>query len=474
MMKRKQLWIAVAAVCGSLAVGSVSTAVLAADKPMPALTGWNLGNAKTVNGAEPDGRTWIYPSQAARDADVNNDGTGSTGFVIWELDDASGTQPGIQVRTNELVEDWVLRNCIMASGTGKECGDPQSSSKRFKLRVTGSETAPVDLVFNVAGNQPFTYEEGVNPDLITGRIYRVLMKWANFTNARAQGFKVQLGFGTGTEFTPVAENGNDGIQWELDGEVTRASLGKFGGGDPISVWKPEEFATFSPSMYEAGAFFDNVNVAGLFPPQVANPQLIYSGENPSAWALGAITENYFDQWGYMLSEALLPTGIYKDDDGDPATEGSLIAFWDGTNWRYGAPGFTVVPETDLAVWAAAPLSETEVLPGPRYEAAVIDDLAGLNVDVYIRLAETFNATANPTITMRLIPVGPAVGIAGNDANPLWIANPAPDIFADDSSSDSSDGGGCTVGGNGRFDPTLPALAAAGLVFFGLRRFKASK
>ena len=39
---------------------------------------------------------------------------------------------------------------------------------------------------------------------------------------------------------------------------------------------------------------------------------------------------------------------------------------------------------------------------------------------------------------------------------------------------SSSGGGCAIGGSGRFDPTLPALAAAGLVFFGLRRFKASK
>jgi len=47
--------------------------------------------------------------------------------------------------------------------------------------------------------------------------------------------------------------------------------------------------------------------------------------------------------------------------------------------------------------------------------------------------------------------------------------------ATEATSDSSGGGGgCAIGGDGRFDPTLPALAAAGLVFFGLRRLKAGK
>ena len=40
--------------------------------------------------------------------------------------------------------------------------------------------------------------------------------------------------------------------------------------------------------------------------------------------------------------------------------------------------------------------------------------------------------------------------------------------------DSGGDGGCTIGGNGRFDPTLPALLAAGLGFFGWRRLKSGK
>jgi hypothetical protein len=489
-MKRKQLWIAVAAVCGSLAAGTFSTTALAAEKQMPALSGWNLANTQTLNGTLPDGRTWIYPDAATAALDTAKNGTGSTGFVIWELDDASGASPGIQVRTNEPLADWPMRNCIMASGPGKVCGDDSGSSKRFKLRVTGSESVPVDLVFDVADDQPFTYEEGVDPADITGRVYRVLMKWANFTNARAQGFKVELGFMGPSGF--VAAKGTEGVSFELRELVPREEFGALvtvGGPTEREVWKPLEFATFSPSMYnpddvltveDESGFFDN-QVAGLIPPQdidTTNGQYIYSGETPVSSIIGATTANYFGQWGYMLNEALLPTGIYQDDDGDPATEGSLIAFWDGINWRYGAAnGFAVVPEADLAAWGTRPLSETEKLDPPRYEAAVIDDLAGLNVDVYIRLDENYDPTVagQDKIVLRLTPVAPAVGIAGNDANPLWIANPAPDIFADVvPPPPSGGGGGCAIGGDGRFDPTLPALAAAGLVFFGLRRFKASK
>ena len=111
-------------------------------KLMPALTGWNMDNTQMLNPTLPDGLTWIYPDAATKALDTAKTGKGSTGFVIWALDDDSGTQPGIQVRTDEPVLDWPLRNCIMASGTRpvtgvKTCGDEQSSSKRFKLRVTG-------------------------------------------------------------------------------------------------------------------------------------------------------------------------------------------------------------------------------------------------------------------------------------------------------------------------------------------------
>ena len=59
--------------------------------------------------------------------------------------------------------------------------------------------------------------------VINRRIYRVLMKWANFTALRAQGFKVELGFGTGDKF--VAAPAAAKVRWELSPTVTFLSLG---------------------------------------------------------------------------------------------------------------------------------------------------------------------------------------------------------------------------------------------------------
>uniref|UniRef100_UPI003561E480 choice-of-anchor F family protein n=1 Tax=Thioalkalivibrio sp. TaxID=2093813 RepID=UPI003561E480 len=214
--------------------------------------------------------------------------------------------------------------------------------------------------------------------------------------------------------------------------------------------------------------------------------------------IGSITDNYFDLpayrtlntlpiedgpipgtvFGYMLPESQLPTGIYEDLDGDPASEGDLVAWWDGENWRYGQDqNFAIVPDSQLADWAARPLSEDEVLPGPRYEAAVIDDLRAVNMDFFIYLGE--NAVTSDadgfdpaSITVRII-AEPAVGAD----DPLWTqaGNEAPslDSYATDSDTSTAvgggGGGGCTIGGNRPFDPLLPGLALAALGYLGLRR-----
>jgi hypothetical protein len=515
VLKRKQLWIAVAACCGVLAAGTVSTNALAAPvteatliKPLPALTGWNLDNAKTVNPDSQEGRTWLYPDAATAAADTAGTGVGSRGFVIWELDDSSGRSPGIQVRTNEPLV-YALRNCIMASGeragVSKTCYDEQSSSKRFKLRVTGSETEPVDLVFNAVSNFPYTYDAALTTAEtdVTGRIYRVFLKWANYTKLRAQGFKVVLGFGTGDNFKPAT--GAEGVTWEVRTLVPQSFFGAtVSGAQPLDreVWKDEELGTFSPGQYAPlvlekdgttvrfyEGFFDKLWAGLITPPLFKTPTLIYSGDTPSAWAIGAITQNYFSRWGYMLNYALLPTGIYEDPDGDPATEGELRAFWDGANWRYGqAAGFAVVPDSVLATWGALPLGTTP-LPGPRYYKAVIDDLGGLNSDIFINLDESYKtAVSGDKITLRVIPVAPADGIAGNEANPPWLATPAPALPTTPTTptepttptptvpveSSGGGGGGCTIGNDGRFDPTLPAMLFAGLGFLGWRRYKAGK
>ena len=126
----------------------------------------------------------------------------------------------------------------------------------------------------------------------------------------------------------------------------------------------------------------------------------------------------------------LSMGIYKDDDGDPATEGSLYAWWDGSNYRWGVKGgpelqaaWSIVSDADLAEMEARPLSETEVLDPPRYEVGYMDDLGGLNMDTFIKITPAYNVNTNPTFTVRLTGLSAPAGAAGTEDGP-WVANPA--------------------------------------------------
>jgi hypothetical protein len=452
--------------------------------PAPALTDWNLVNALTVNPSAQNGRTYIYPDKLTRDSDTFEDGTGSVGFIGWSQDDASGRAPGIQTVTNDL--DFRVNNCIMASGirhTGlsKTCSDPQGSSKRFKVMLT-EVNAPIDLVFDV-DNVDNVYDDGLDlNDVEVGRVYRVLMRLANRTGERFLNIKVELGFGVGNDFDPVVDAGGDGIAFELrtaiENEFFGRSLGgiepghgggadcvtchqnaalgdtipqvhlNHGGGEPCNtchtsqgtrqVWNPNRFANFAFMLFDSGeedprfdvGFFDDER-AGLFPPQDFEAGdkswFIDSGTavDAATGIKGATTANYFDLFGYLLPREMVATGIFEDLDGDPATEGSLIAWWDGANWRYGFDrDFAIVPAAKLIEWAARPLSEDEALPGPRYETAPITELYQLNGDIYIYLGEDFDV-GNETITLRLTAM-PAVGIFGADP-PAWVDSPAPPL-----------------------------------------------
>jgi len=291
------------------------------------------------------------------------------------------------------------------------------------------------------------------------------------------------------------------------------------------IWLEEEYGSFSPAMYSTiddkrtepvGGFWDK-NPAGIYPPEIQTLGKLDSGYKPSddlvywdsrvdgalplAGYFGATTPNVFDiisvqatdvgattvgdvplpyPFGYLaywgvLSDAsygdfgdsgILPQGIYVDDDGDPASEGSLIAWWDGAQYRWGIDGsvkdgvvtaedaFAPVDLATLAEWALSPLQEEpdpvtgEFPPGPLYETGVADDLGGLNIDYFVYLGRNYNAVDDPTFTIRMTAVSvdtadpygdgtPApgfpleIGDYGNDI-PAYVTNPAPhlDTFLD--------------------------------------------
>ena len=289
-----------------------------------------------------------------------------------------------------------------------------------------------------------------------------------------------------------------------------------GGGDPLTdqklpqeIWLEEEYGTTSPKMYSftddkrmvgigiPGGFWDK-RPAGNYPPATQEIGEIDSGtaasDSPTYWdsrvdgatALpgytGATTPNYFDlkksqaadstdvlnineppPFGYMMYFGVLSAGdtgnlsqgIYRDDDGDPSSEGDLIAWWDGDEYRWGIDGevfdgevtpeekFAVVDTNLLKEWALYPLPEesnTELYPdggfppGPLYETGLMDDLAGLNVDYWVYLGKDFDSsptTGETTFTIRLTAQSTTdAGVALNDYGNMtqeWENTPAPDL-----------------------------------------------
>ena len=165
-----------------------------------------------------------------------------------------------------------------------------------------------------------------------------------------------------------------------------------------------------------------------------------------------------DSYGPYGDFGNVSQGIYMDEDGDPGTEGSLIAWWDGSDFRYGidpdqngqkdANAFTKLDRETLVEYALHPLQEepdpvTGEFPAPPlYELGLNDDLAGLNVDSFVYLGEGFDLNNHQSFTIRLtansVDTGNFPGTTGSDVPPWGISTdinpsvaPALDTFVTD-------------------------------------------
>jgi len=519
----------------------------------PTLYAWNPVNVRPGSHPDrPDGVVYIFADAAA--ADLYWDPTSgdpipthvpdtAVAFIHWALDNDSGTFPGIMAKTGDT--DFKLWNCIMASGSSipdgpdpntlpddKSCGNPQGSSKRFKMTVlqTGAD---IDLHFNVAA-QPLTldaigqddpldatFDDGDNNDAALGtdamfRLYRILFKWGNGTAT-----DVSDGAVTPTitdrsgerisDFT-VSVIGNAGLTFDTSTTIDGIYLNKTDNG-LVEVWTDAEFATISPSMYSIdgddraanGGFWDD-DPAGFVNPTTGATSI----------SSGSITGNYLDiqsnqattlvgnygalfgtlQYHGIIAEGdtgILPEGIYIDDDGDPATEGGIYAWWDGAEYRWGVDGatrgvyasnpadaWTVVSDEVLAQAAYNELDEHATAPfsAPAYEIGYADDMAGLNTDVYIKFDATYDTTAPSTFIVRL---NTTADTSGTYNDPNWVASPAetleelrarldppPAGSTTPTTTSSSGGGGCTIGTGSAWNITMPAILLA-LLGYGLFR-----
>lgn len=485
------------------------------DLMVPSLDGWSDLNTLTVESDSQEGMTFIYPNAAAKLADQNGakDGTGSVAHVIWELDDKSGRAPGIQTVTNDL--DFPVVNCIMASGispgteNAKKCTDDPGSSKRYKLEIAKADV-PIDMVFNTS-KEVIRYKGVKNPDddggedleefraeFGIGRIYRIIKKWKNVTGERIVSFRLELGFGVGADFVPATLE--DGVAFELRPLVPREFFsGKTGAGDR-EVWDKFRYATFSPQMFDDGrrerfepGFFDN-KPAGMSPlaTEGDKSQFIDTGRDldPEKGFRGNLTGNYFGMhkqqgqgaglkgkpFGYMMPDQLATYGIYEDEDGDPSTEGKILAWWDGEHYRYGLKdGFAIVPREQLQEWAQRLLSEDEILEGPRYESGPLDDLSGLNVDSFLyldeRLLDENGDLKHPSVTFRIITTSIAADSEEGTETPEWMkeGNLAPELASFLPEVVEGNGCGCATGTGRGVDPVLPGFFLLGLGFVAIRR-----
>lgn len=363
------------------------------DVSVPQLTGWNGSNVITVDGTTgATAASYIYDSVAAKEAAEAGGPPeiGNVGAIFWELDNASGRAPGIQVVTDDL--DFPVNNCIMASGelestefpgtiVPKSCIDPQGSSKRYFFEVTESDV-PVDLVFDL-GVKDIRYKGVKDPSedggvalaefkatYGIGRIYRVIQKVINNTDERIAGYKFELGTGIGGDFQPLTFT-ESGVGFEMRPLVPREFFDGETGAPDIEVWDSLRFGTFSPKMFDDGArarfepgFLDHA-AAGFLPPQipaddVEKSKVIDSGLTVNADGYyGSVTPNYFDigltqgvvlpgnLLGYQLPDLLIPTviGVYSTNEVGGESD-AIVAIWDGINWRSGRAGRDGIPDDD--------------------------------------------------------------------------------------------------------------------------------
>jgi hypothetical protein len=451
-----------------------------------------------------------------RDVTGGTLGAISYGEIGWDILKAEA--PGIIVYNNTPAYEpgQIIADCVMALriDADRQCNGASQPPARYKMRATA--IGPIDMVFRVrlldanavildADGFPLAADQDV-----TRNIYRMIGMLSNDTGKRLGGFTVQVGFGLGADF--YKSKASDGLKIGLHEE----------GATDADNLKDDEIAEFLDDLFYGPA--DAAHDWGFFSSSRAGLAVDTAALETEEDFFGSIgiSSNYSELFGKWLPLTLVPQGWFYDRDGDPVTDAAVTAWYDGTRWiQYVVDEITgvrtaIYPDAgQIADWEATPPSvyaddgvwtEGDSLTAggilyatwdaaagvyvladgttrvtndemsariaaapdqlerrPGYLVGPIEGLANLNLNYFIEVANpsawpTY-ANGEATFTLRITPLNENV-----------TALPAP---ASETPPPSSRGG-CVVGGDGHPDTTLPALLAAGLGFFGWRRFKAGK
>jgi len=337
-----------------------------------------------------------------------------------------GEPAGIKIVNDDFdVKQGKPTNCIMSTsyldGHFLDEADPQQvlcsgpfqSHKRYKEPMLPATTPSVgneksiDLVFNVEA------EAG-------SRDYQVFQKINNWTDGRLEGFTIEVGFGTGSSFTPASAV--PGV------DVANLSLSV-----PADVWEAGQLANFSTGLFgpidtkhdRPAGFFINE-----YPINSGQTDTLTSGAVlPSAYAdvpAGALAAS--NQFGKWLPNNMLPYGIFFDNDGNPDTDADLVA-WYGYNpripdfgWMKGsADSFDVYPDPDIIALGADPL----------YSMGVIDDLVNVGLNYIVTVADVsafpgskFTIHITPKMDTTAMPAPGYVAIGVPPVSPVYTSSDA--------------------------------------------------
>jgi hypothetical protein len=444
----------------------------------------------------------------------------------------------------------IYADCIMAPRTpgliegdgdlvDEACNDEFQSHKRYKM--SANSIGPIDMVFNVEnvdqvgdildrdGNLKVPNEDQDT----TRNVYRMIGKLNNHAGERFSGFRVELGFGLGADF--VSSTNGDGLKIALNDEADSR----------------KELTGITMAEFPGGLFYgpaDDKHNWGFFSSTRAYYTVDTSAlaVNEDTFESTALSSNYTDLVGKWLPITWVPTGYFFDDDGNPATDNVVVSWYDGNEWisydinaSDGQRSSYNPDAATLYMWATTPptiwdddgdspeLGDAQTLGGTLYAAwdaenevyvlvedgstlennevnklleesttlerrtgymtGPIEDLANLNLNYYIEVAEASTwptfvpADGTASFTLRITPIADEENLL-----PAWMVDestpvvppapeepapedPAPDDGDSDSSTSSSSSSGCSIGTGAPLDPTLPLLVLAGLAGLGLRR-----
>jgi len=285
------------------------------------------------------------------------------------------------------------------------CSSPFQTHKRFKINLLPI-TTEVSPTIAAAGYYGKPVEITFNLDPLdtntTNRRYQVLQKINNYTDMRLDGYKIEVLDENGTKNPALTLSLGEGEGLDEDGNP-----------DPtVDIWGIEDVANMSHGLWgpyeKSGGVvrFDN----GFFDYKTVYYDANLSDDNQTISYVGPMLGgNYQDLFGNWLPSIWAPTGIFHDDDHNPATDGILTAYL-GV-----APGYTErtwykrtveydpnTPNIDpVYTWLPATAQDLQDWTGDWYEEDTVEDVLNLGVNYIVNVGT--NSDIGSTFTIRITP-----------------------------------------------------------------------